>query len=105
MLRHLLQPHIMTYPEVFYTKVFLKVLQNSQENNRAEVSFSCNFNKNEPLELVVSYEFLPNCFDVKMQKANVCTCFLSKCIYVLNIFKSNNNNLFTANAAVVLRCD
>ena len=47
----------MTYPEVFYTKVFLKVLQNSQENNRAEVTFSCNFNKNEPLELVVSYEF------------------------------------------------
>ena len=60
MLRHLLQPHAMTYishPEVFYKKVFLKISQNSQENRCAEVSFSCNFNKKEALAQVVFCEF------------------------------------------------
>ena len=43
------QPHTMTYisshQEVFYKKVFLKFLQNSQENSCTGVYFSCNFNK------------------------------------------------------------
>ena len=92
-LRNLLQPHVMTYisshPEVFYRKVFLKVSQNSQENSCAEVSFSCNFNKNEALA--------PGGF------LWIYKCFLRKCIYVLSIFESNNNKtLFITNAAVVL---
>ena len=60
MLRHLLQPDTMTYisshPEVFYKIVFSKVPQNLQENSCAEVSLSCNFDKNKALKLVVSYE-------------------------------------------------
>ena len=44
--------YIGSHPEVFYEKVFLKVSQYSQE-----VSFSCNFNKNEVLAHVVSCEF------------------------------------------------
>ena len=94
MLRHLLQPHAMTYmgshPEVFYKIVFSKVLQNSQENSCAEVSFLCSLNKNEGLELAVLLWILRNCFDVKIQKANVCKCCLRKCIYFLCILKSNN---------------
>ena len=61
MLRHLSQPYAMTYisshPEVFYKNVLLKVLQNSQENSCAEVSFSCNFNKKEALAQMVSCDF------------------------------------------------
>ena len=55
------QPHTMTYisshQEVFYKKVFLKFLQNSQENSCTGVYFSCNFNKKEALAQVVSCEF------------------------------------------------
>ena len=48
-IRHLIQPHVMTYinshPEMFYKKMSLKVSQNSQEISCAEVSFSCNLIK------------------------------------------------------------
>ena len=47
--------------EVFFKKVFLKISQNSQENNCARVSFSiklaCNFIKKETLAQVFSCEF------------------------------------------------
>ena len=61
MLRHLLQPHAMTYissqPELFYKKVILKVSKNSQENSCAQVSFSRIFNKNEVLAQGVFVNF------------------------------------------------
>ena len=72
MLRHLLQPDAMTYmsshPEVFYKKVFLKASQNSQKNSCAEVSFSCNFNKNEALLHVVSCELCEICLTSKYKR-------------------------------------
>ena len=37
--------------------MFLKALQNSQENSHDWVSFSCSFNKKEALAQLVSYEF------------------------------------------------
>ena len=53
MLRHLSQPHATTYisshTEVFYKKVFLKILQKLQENICVVVSYSYNFNKKEAL--------------------------------------------------------
>ena len=55
------QPHAMTYisihPEVFFKKVFLKFLQNSQEKSCSGVYFSCIFNKKEALAQLVSYDF------------------------------------------------
>ena len=60
MLRHLSQAHdttcISCHPYVFYKKVFLNNSQNSQENNCAGVSNSCNFNKKEALAQEVSCE-------------------------------------------------
>ena len=48
--------------EVFYKKVFLKILQNSQENTCARVSFltklqasACNFLKKETLPQVFTF--------------------------------------------------
>ena len=41
---------------MFYKKVFLKFLQNSQENSCAGVYFSCNFNKKEALVQTVCCE-------------------------------------------------
>ena len=59
-LRHLSQSHAMIYIsghlEVFYKKLFLKVLQNSQENGCAGASFFRNFNKTEAPAQVVSCE-------------------------------------------------
>ena len=58
MLGHLSQAHDTTYischPYVFYKKMFLNNSQNSQENNCAGVSNSCNFNKKEALAQEVS---------------------------------------------------
>ena len=60
MLRHLSQAHdttcISCHPYVFYKKVFLNNSQNSQGNNCAGVSNSCNFNKKEALAQEVSCE-------------------------------------------------
>ena len=78
MLRHLSQPHAMTYlnshPEVFYKKVLLKVLQNSQENSCEGISFSCSFNEKRGSGTGGLLRILRNWFDVKIQKANVCKC-------------------------------
>ena len=49
--------YISIHSEVFNKKVFLKFLQNSQENSCAGVYFSCIFNKKEALALLVSYDF------------------------------------------------
>ena len=49
--------YISSHQEVFYKKMFLKALQNSQENSHDWVSFSCSFNKKEALAQLVSYEF------------------------------------------------
>ena len=82
MLIHLLQPYAMTYisrhRELFYKKVLLNVSQYSQKNNCAQVSFFNNFDKKEALSQVV--------FDVKIQKTNVCKCFLRKCLYFVCIY-------------------
>ena len=55
------QPHNMTYisshPELFYKRVFLKFLQNSQESSCSGVYFSCIFNKKEALAQLVSCQF------------------------------------------------
>ena len=54
-------------PEVFCEKVFLEILQNSQENTCARVSFliklqaACNFIKKETLAQVFSIEFCKIC--------------------------------------------
>ena len=49
--------YISSHQKVFYKKMFLKALQNSQENSHDWVSFSCSFNKKEALAQLVSYEF------------------------------------------------
>ena len=88
-LRHLIQPHVMTYinshPEMFYKKVFLKVSQNSQESSCAEVSFSCNFNKNKALELVVSYEFCEIALTSK-QKRQMCANVSQESVYIFWVY-------------------
>ena len=105
MLRHL-QPHVMTdissHPEMFYKKVFLKVSQNSQEINCAKVSFSCNFNKNETLKMVVSYEFFGTALTSKY-KRQMCANVSQEIVYMFLVHL--NQNLFTRNTAAVLRCD
>ena len=40
-----------------FKSVFLKIAQNSQENNCAGISFSYDFNKNEALSQVISCKF------------------------------------------------
>ena len=76
MLRYLLQPHATTYvsshPEMFYKIVFSKVPKNSEESSCAEVSFSGNFNKNESLGLVVSYEFCEITLTSKYKRQIMC---------------------------------
>ena len=71
--------YVSSHPEMFYKKVFLKVLQNSQEKSCAEVSFSCNFKKNKALELVISYEFCEIALASKQKRQmfskKVCICF------------------------------
>ena len=49
--------YISSHLEVSYKKVFLKISQNSKESNCAEVTFTCDFDKNEALAHVVSCEF------------------------------------------------
>ena len=86
MLRHLLQllnmTYIISYPEVLYKKVFLKVSQNSQKKSCAEVFFSRYANKNEALAQVVSCEFFEMGLTSNYKKENVCKCFLIKYIHV-----------------------
>ena len=73
MLIHLLQPYAMTYisrhRELFYKKVLLNISQYFSQT----FLFFYNFDKKEALSQVV--------FDVKIQKTNVCKCFLRKCLY------------------------
>ena len=49
--------YISSHQKVLYKKMFLKALQNSQENSYDWVSFSCSFNEKEALAQLVSYEF------------------------------------------------
>ena len=63
-IRNLWDYHEKHRPEVFCKKVFLKILQNSQENTGARVFFliklqasACNFIKKEILAQVFSCEF------------------------------------------------
>ena len=79
---------------MFYKKVRLKVLQNSQESSCAQVLFSSNFNKNEAPAQVVSCGFCKISLMSKYKKANVCKCFLRKYIHVLCIFKGELNKFF-----------
>ena len=65
--------YISSHPEMFYKNVFLKLLQNSQENSWARVYSSCTFNKKEALAQVVSCESSE--IDVKIQKVNACKIF------------------------------
>ena len=48
---------ISIHSEVFYKKVFLKFVQNSQENSCPEVYFSCIFNKKGILAQLVTCKF------------------------------------------------
>ena len=70
--RHLQQAHYMSYIsshlEVSNKKVFLKISQNSQENNCAEVAFTCDFDKNEALAQAVSCEFCETGFMSKYKR-------------------------------------
>ena len=65
--------YVSRHSEVFYKKVFLKALQNSQENSCAEVFLHATLIKNEALAQVVSCEFCE--IGLKYKKANVCKCF------------------------------
>ena len=110
MIRHLWQSHTTTYirshPEAFYKTVFSKVSQNSQKNSCAKVSFSCNFNKNETLDIVVSYEFCEIALTSKYRR-QMCANISEESVYMLCVYVNQiiNKNLFTTNAAVVFWCD
>ena len=68
-----------------------------------KASFSCNFNKKETLEQVVSYEFCQIGLTSKYKRqmcANVCSeSVYMFCVYLIQIM---NKNLLTANATAVL---
>ena len=110
MLRHLLQPHVMTYisshPEVFYKKSVLKVSLNSQENSCGKVSFSYNFNKNEALEMAVPHEFCENILTLKYKRQMCANVSWEKTyMFWVDLLSRFEYNVFTANAADVLLYD
>ena len=78
MLIHLLQPYAMTYISRHRELLYKKVLLNISEYFSQTFLFFYNFDKKEALSQVV--------FDVKIQKTNVCKCFLRKCLYFLCIY-------------------
>ena len=84
-------------------KVFLKVLWNSQGNCCAEISFLCTFNKKRGSGTDGFLWIWQNWFDVKIQKANVCKCFLKKymkvyiymfCVYINETKKNRKKRLY-----------
>ena len=106
MLRHLLQPHAMTYnirsyPEVFYKKVFLKVSQNSQKSSCTDITFLCNFDKKEAVAQMVSCEFC----EIDHSTNDKCVQMFPKKVYICCVhiyIKLVVMKKITTNAAVVL---
>ena len=77
--------YISSHQKVLHKKMFLKALQNWQENSYDWVSFSCSFNKKEALAQLVSYKFSEIGLTPKY-KGQMCA---KVYIYILCVCKSN----------------
>ena len=86
--------------------MFLNILQNSQENSCARVSFACNFNKKEALAQVASCEFCKigltsNTKDKSVQKFPKNYMKVYVCVYIIQT-SCNRKNVSTTSPAVDL---